>query len=418
MIEIKDYIKNMKITFGSKNAFVALVSLIWIQTILLSYIRAIIMRIPIIGAYPDYLIGFAYTIVIVMALWKIKIYKNDIIFVFAIVLGFFIQWLLYQDRTDYLDRYAVDFLLGVVPLYFVGVSLGVSEERDEIITQMYALSIITIIASIIYRYFLGTPMDEITSLYQGSMDQAYKLLPHCCLVAFYAIKRTNIVNVALTVIGGIYLLMLGTRGAALLYLILIALLFIIGNRSKWFIARIVAVFGGITVFISSSWYDVAILWFYQKAQQFGLSIRIFDKLISGEITQSSGRDLIRDRLFDAIKENPILGHGLCSDRVIAGSYAHNVAIELWVEFGVVIGSILLIACIIILLKGYMGADSEKAKGLVLILSFSCFLKLFLSGSYLDERLLFFLLGFCVANIRRNSEIKEKISEQITEVYYL
>lgn len=399
------------LNYNSQKAFKIFVLLVWIQTILMSYIRAVIMRIPLIGNYPDALIALVYITLIVISLKTIRIHKKDILIMLFVVLCFILQWIFYQDRADYLDRYSADFLLGILPLYFVGTSMGFSGERDGIIRQMYLLSIITIIASIIYRYLFGTPMEEIASLYEGSMDLAYKLLPHCCLVAFYAIKRTNIVNVALTVIGGIYLLMLGTRGAALLYLILIALLFIIGNRSKWFIARIVAVFGGITVFISSSWYDAAILWFYQKAQQLGLSVRIFDKLLSGSASQSSGRDVIREKLFAAIRENPFFGHGLCSDRIIANSYAHNVAIELWVEFGVVIGSILLLACIVILFKGYLGADSDEMKGLVLALIFSCFLKLFLSGSYLDERLLFFLLGLCVANMRRKKDVKETAYEE-------
>ena len=399
----------MRLKFESPKAFNLLVLLIWIQTILLSYIRAIIMRIPIIGSYPDHLIGFVYAILIVMALKEIKIRKKDFLIMIFVVMLYLLQWLIYQDRTEFLDRYALDFLLGILPLYFIGANLGASEDQRETINQMYILSIITIVASIVYRYFFGTPMDEIASLYEGSMDQAYKLLPHCCLVAFYAIKRTNIINVVLTIIGGIYLLMLGTRGAALLYLILIALLLIMGNRSKWFIARTVAVSGGIALFISSSWYESAILWFYQKAQQFGLSVRIFDKLLSGSASQSSGRDVIREKLFAAIRENPFFGHGLCSDRIIANSYAHNVAIELWVEFGVVIGSILLLACILILLKGYLSSATDEMKGLVLVLIFSCFLKLFLSGSYLDERLLFFLLGLCVANIRRKRNVQVEAS---------
>lgn len=404
----------MKINFESKNAFSVLVSLIWIQTILLTYIRAIIMRIPIIGIYPDYLIGLVYIIVIVMAFKEIKIYKKDFIVIVIVVLYFFMQWLIYQDRTEYLERYAIDFLLEALPLYFVGLSLGISKNRDNIINRMYILSMITIFASILYRYLLGMPMNEVASLYEGSMDQAYKLLPHCCLVAFYAVKRLNLLNFMFAVVGGVYLLMLGTRGAAMLYLIFFVLLLIIENRSKWFWIRAVVVFSGIIAFVSSSWYDLAIFWLYQKAKQFGLSVRIFDKLISGEVMQSSGRDFIRERLFEVIKENPILGYGLCADRAFANSYAHNIAIELWVEFGVVVGSVLLLACIVILLKGYMEGDSYEIKGLILSLIFACFFKLFLSGSYLDERLLFFLLGLCASNMRRTRGFKKKILVNVSK----
>ena len=58
-------------------------------------------------------------------------------------------------------------------------------------------------------------MDAIVSQYQGDMDLAYNLLPHCCLVAFYARKKSIYSILFLLYLEPFYLLMLGTRGAAL-----------------------------------------------------------------------------------------------------------------------------------------------------------------------------------------------------------
>ena len=88
--------------FNSQKAFKILVLLVWIQTILMSYIRAVIMRIPIIGNYPDALIALVYITLIVISLKAIRIHKKDFLIMLFVVLCFILQWIFYQDRADYL----------------------------------------------------------------------------------------------------------------------------------------------------------------------------------------------------------------------------------------------------------------------------------------------------------------------------
>ena len=389
-----------RFTIKRQNVFGLLVLWIWAQEILLQYIRALIARFPIIGWYPDVVLTVFFVAIALLALPYFCISARDILLVFSIIVVFTLEWFFYKDGQEYLDKYIVTFVVKILPLYFVGVALGKAEDKEIIVYQMYVISMITLFASIVYRFAFGASMSDAVSKYVGDMDHAYKLLPHCCLIAYYAVKRTNILNLVCVVVGGFYLLMLGTRGAALLYLVLIALLFIMGRTSKGAVARIVVIFGAVGGFVVSPWYDAAILWMYQKAQQFGLSVRIFDKLIAGEVALSGGRDTIRETLLYSIKENPFFGNGLCSDRVLAGNYAHNIALELWVEFGVILGTAILIAVIVVLFRGYKATKEEGEKGLILALIFASFFKLFLSGSYLDERLLLLLLGLCVCSIRQ------------------
>lgn len=389
-----------RFTIKRQNMFSLLVLWIWAQGILLQYIRALITRFPIIGWYPDVVLTVFFLAIALLALPYFRISKSDILLGFSIIAVFMLEWIFYKDGHEYLDKYIVTFVVRILPLYFVGVSLGVAEERKKIIDQMYIISVVTLFSSIAYRFAFGASMSDAVSKYVGDMDHAYKLLPHLCLIAYYAVKKTNVLNVVGAAIGGLYLLMLGTRGAALLYLVFIALLLIMGRSSKGAVARIVVVFGTVGGFIASPWYDTAILWMYQKAQQLGLSVRIFDKLLAGEAARSGGRDTIREILLSTIRENPFWGNGLCSDRVLAGNYAHNIALELWVEFGVILGTAILIAVIIVLFRGYKATKEEEEKGLILALIFASFLKLFLSGSYLDERLLLLVLGLCVCSIRQ------------------
>ena len=68
---------------------------------------------------------------------------------------------------------------------------------------------------------------------------------------------------------------------------------------------------------------------YNKATNLGLSVRIFDKLLSGTAANINSRDIIQAKLLDAIGVHLFDGYGLCGDRVIAGSYA----LILFLSFG-------------------------------------------------------------------------------------
>ena len=108
-----------------------------------------------------------------------------------------------------------------------------------------------------------------------------------------------------------------------------------------------------------------------------------------------------ETLIASVKEHSFWGTGLCSDRMMVGVYAHNIALELWVEFGVIIGTIVLVTLIVAFLRGYLCSSSSAEKGLIIALICSSFLKLFLSGSFMDDRWFFALIGLCVGAIRKS-----------------
>lgn len=381
--------------------FRLLIWTLWISTILLQYVRATIMRLPIIGSYPDSVIAVYFITMIVLSAHEIQLRSGDIIFVSMVTFCFLMENLIRGHGNEYLEAYFPGFLLNTLPLYIVGVALAQHKDEETIIDGMYTLSCITIVVNFIYKVIFGTPMDAVMSQYVGDMDLAYKLLPHCCLVVYYARKKANWINITLTVFGAFYLLMLGTRGAALILLINIAWNFVMGQTSRRMIARILILCCGVAAFLSSSLYDSAILWMYKMAQKFGLSIRIFDKLLQGVQMGSSGRNALAETLAVSVKEHFMFGTGLCSDRTIVGVYAHNIALELWVEFGVIIGTIILAALIITFLRGYLHGDNSAEKGLIIVLICSSFFKLFLSGSFMDDRWFFALIGLCVGVIRKS-----------------
>ena len=181
--------------------FEILLWMLWTSTILMKYVRAVVLRIPIICDFPDVIMTDCFVIAILFALRDIQITAKDIIFVLTIYLIFIIECLTRGQNNPYLEKYYFEFPLKTVLLYLVGSSLSMNEREDEIIDHLYILPMITLPVCFAYNMILGSPMDEIASKYQGNMDLAYHLLPHCSLIAYYAKRKTNILNVAFTVFG-------------------------------------------------------------------------------------------------------------------------------------------------------------------------------------------------------------------------
>lgn len=90
----------------------------------------------------------------------------------------------------------------------------------------------------------------------------------------------------------------------------------------------------------------------------GIFSRNLNLLLNGKITYTTHRtDEIWVRIIEAIDKRPLLGYGLCYDRVLSGAigiYAHNIVLEVFVSFGIPIGGFLLILHIFLAGKFILG----------------------------------------------------------------
>ena len=141
-----------------------------------------------------------------------------------------------------------------------------------------------------------------------------------------------------------------------------------------------------------------------------MSTRVFQTFLgefSSGTSLDSGRLEIQKELIRQIKINPF-GYGLGGDRVFTGWYAHNIFLELIVQFGIFIGGFLCVFLVYIVISSLRKARAEM-QILSILLLFICtgLIKLLISGSYLIEPYFFLLLGFAIS-IRRD---KNLISDQ-------
>ncbi len=381
-------------------AFFALIMLIWSKDVLLTYVRAAIMRIPYIGNYPDLFLVAIWSICILFAIPEIikRLRVNNILFVLIVASVYLLNYIIFPDNKDALDSMLNGFMFTLLPMYLIGATIDVK----RYFPYMYILSVLSVIAMTVYKTLINDPMTDIVSKYAGDMDAAYKILPHICMVIYGMINKPNLANIATFLVGFVLLFSLGCRGAfgCMLAFFIIMLLWFKKYKHPALTY---------TVFLTAG--SLIIVFFYrivdilgQIAANLGLSIRIFEKITSGEIFASSSRDTILEQVWSKIVESPMLGNGIGADRnIILNGYAHNIIYEFWLNFGIPLGSILLITVILMIFRAYFATKTNNEKVFLVIMVFCGFVHLFMSGSYLTSANFFLLLGLCSKFISENKK---------------
>lgn len=387
-------------------------ALYWGQNIFFSYVRAVFLRIPYIEYFADYIFPCLMIACLIFAIpyFEKIILARDLCFFGLVVIIFLLNLILFPENESLLSI-MWSFFVSVFPMYFIGLRF----EPSKHFRILYIMSIINIWAFAVYNLFINSNrLEGVQGTYESYMGRAYILLPQLLVVICSLLRKKNMLNATTGIIGSILLLMCGNRGTVVLLLLFIFLDIIFNtNKEK----RVYVYVGAFSIFgILIYFYQTLIVFLPHLFSKVGMSVRVFELLYDGTFFESNGRNTIIEKLTAAIWDNPIIGHGLCSDRRIAGGYAHNYAFELWTAFGVIIGTLILAVTIYIIITAWIKSKKPQDKGVLLILICVGFLKLFISSSFLLEGLFFMLIGYCITQLRNNNfktlDLGEKKNEDM------
>lgn len=185
------------------------------------------------------------------------------------------------------------------------------------------------------------------------MSVGYRFL-FCAIVFFVqfwseqAMKRwyfamLSILSVAL-------MMVFGSRTAVVsfvLFLILYVLFFNDGrNKTRQLVVRVLFLLlfgGGYWVLTTES----ALLMLSSMLSKYGFNSRMLNTLIAGSVVLDNGRNKLWTIVIEMIKQHPLLGNGVYADRYVGGIYCHQIVLELWLDFGIVLGTFFLL----LLIKG-------------------------------------------------------------------
>lgn len=277
------------------------------------------------------------------------------------VLILLLNVVIFPENSEYLIRESTRFLL---PMVISSALCLITVKNIDLIEKIwYYVSWLVFIEVAFYtiEYFSGTFV-----ILDYNMSFSYGcLLP---MVALYRKKKKY------SIIASIFLflivLSIGSRGAAIIFVIYL-FFDIMQNNKKLILPMIILVsviFTCIPIFVS-----------YLEA--IGISSRTLAHFTSGEMFRYDDRENLNDITIDAIINNPF-GIGLWGDRgLFNGSYCHNILIEIFLNWGILAGVIIIGFFGVKTLQVYFKFDKLNKNRIICY--FLCFIApLMVSGSYL------------------------------------
>ena len=392
--------QGMDFLFEGHSAFNLLMCMVW-GTPLIGYARGIINKIPIMGNHTDFIIIGMEVIIIVFSLPYIvrKLKFGDILFYVLWLVLYLGSMILFPENTVALEGRMFRCLCTVIPYYFMGRLLSI--EKFE--KPFYYLSLLCILLSAFYYLIYAQSALAANKEIGGydNMAAAYGLLPHILMVTWVTFRKPSWVNILSLLLGCFVMLSYGTRGPIVCLLVFLFIFIFAYMKGKY--AKIVRIGVIVITLVCVGSLTFVMTHMQGTMESIGMSTRIFDKFLSEELHDDSGRSELTDTLSDVLlREDGVRGHGLFGSYPYIGTYPHNIFDDFIFTFGYILGIGLLLALAFLIVAAYRRSSSMEEKEWIVLLTISVGLKLCFSGTYLDDTLFFMLIGYCFSALVNKS----------------
>lgn len=381
--------------------FMILTANVWAAT-LFGYAVGFAKTLPILGLFSE---TIPYIAIVVPLCLSIKyIYNNlsgfDFNFLIFVLIIFCLETLLHPFN-DEISKRAYTFFLNVFPCYFIGRMIDINK-IDKLLYYVSALGVL--ITSFYYLKYAQSQANIDTEHY--NMDGSYDLLRFSLYVISYAIRNKTIYSSVVSLLSIMMIFSFGTRGplvCVLVFIISFILFFVKFKHSK-----IIKVFFILLFICLYRYLDDFMLFLQILLRKLHMSTRIVDKYFLDEIGVSVARDDITDKLLQVMNSSsfPFWGEGLCGSYKYVGIYPHNFFMEIFFSFGYFCGVIIILLLFVLLYRAMIKSRNLIEKSFLLLLFCSSIVKLMMSGSFLDESILFILIGYslCIIKNRNKYEV--------------
>ncbi len=218
---------------------------------------------------------------------------------------------------------------------------------------------------------------------QEYMTFAYTALPSILIGTYYGFTLKKRALFIISILAAVTVVFGGTRGA-FLSLFLFFSLFIVFGIKKTSTRIIVLLISGVILLNLSS----LLISGNSFLSGFGYESRIFSMTESGTVAESESRNKVYDKAISIID---YMGHGIYSDRVLLqhindATYCHNWVLEMLVDFGWILGVIVILFIVIYLyrLVRYRPSGNIHYNFMIFFSMTMLLAKYMFSGSYLDS----------------------------------
>lgn len=229
-----------------------------------------------------------------------------------------------------------------------------------------------------------SPLRDLNETY--SMSFGYSML----LSAMFLFSQKNLWDKIASLVFLVLIFLGGSRGPVVVLVAFYAVhLFVFGSAKEWKNLVPYVIIVAITLII--------ILPRYVDLE----SSRTFFLLSEGElVSHDSGRE---DGFYSVVKphimEQPITGWGIGADRFfLDGSYSHNIFIEIFIHYGIFLGTFIFIAFFLWVLRLFRSRSVRNmynGREFVVMMFLYGFVPLLVSGSYLIEFYFWVMIGYFI-----------------------
>lgn len=349
-----------------------------------------------------------FTLFVVPVLLQLRYTKDFMIWVVFVAVSWIVSLIFHLEYIDFWVGEALDIFVRALPFYLFIQNI---DDWTNAKAAMYKAGMITVVIMMAYT-IIGQRMDTLFTgehrynQYNGVIMAGAATL---CLIAFLDQKKKR--YLLMTTASMVMLVIFGTRMPIACMLLAFGFYFLAGKvkrnsgrlplRLIWkkirfglFIAAVITGIGIAVARLQSVHMD-----------KIAVGQRILYQISNGEFFQSKGRLEIAKAAWKAIKERPVLGYGIIADRMpiaecisgdlskFAGTYAHNLFLELWLQYGVVLGSILILIVLYAAWRLIFSDNYSRDKQMIAIYAVSMtFGILLFSGPNYSQKEFWMVLG--------------------------
>lgn len=395
---------NLRIRITKKSLTTLLIVSAWTHGALLHYISTAIHLITGSELLANAAMVVYYIMLIALSSsdWIQRIKQQDIclplFFFFAVLFATIYN----PENAENIIEQAPELFIACIPFYFVGL---IMEQDDHFFDVLYSASFVAVLANFGYvMVILGTGREMLTD----NLTISYSVLPHALLLIWKALEQKSLFRIAAALCSIIFILVLGSRGPVLSCIVFIALYIVYTNRRGFGRTLVFVIMPAIAiiVFVQSNLWTTFLLETRSIVESMNLSTRVVDAILFGAADGSNdARMEIYEIMLGYIRERPLLGYGIYGEWNMINYTAHQMILELWTHYGVIVGTIIAVTSLITMWRGYkFGASRSAQLFVILMVSFGVVRGIY-AGSYLGYYM-FLLMGFSVnviRNHRRNPE---------------
>lgn len=243
------------------------------------------------------------------------------------------------------------------------------------------------------------------------MSYSYGILPCACCFLFFSINKKNKYFLKFCfIVSFISIFLWGCRGALIsiiLYAIVKKIHYYIGRKkTSWMFLpiAIIIILGGNLLYNSSELINVF--------ETFGIHSRMLKKISTNN--DSTGRTKLYKKIIESFDISPFEVRGINADYTLLGGYAHNIFLEIFYDFGGILGTVMNYGIILLVILTIMLYRASNENEIILYFFSISFFRLLVSHSLFINFAFWcwfiLILRKIVRSIKRNVE-KEAICKR-------